>query len=674
MKRKILLADLTHTASGIFAAAFPLGASLVCSYAQKELGDEFDFKLFKIPDKLIYELSQGPVFLLGLSSYAWNMNINYKVCQFAKRKNPDIIIVFGGPNIPVEFDEKKFFFQAYPLIDFYIENDGEVAFVELVRKILFYNEDIKKFKNALENVPNCAYLSDQQLICGNITYVSDLNIVPSPYLSGLLDEYFEMPMIPLIETTRGCPFNCLYCVDGVKEKSKIRRLPQARIREEIDYISEKIDKINMLMISDLNFGMYKEDLETALHISNVQKQKSWPVMIGTAVGKNNPDIIRKVVALLGDSWRPGASIQSSDKEVLKNIRRDRFDIRNFKELIKLGNALGAHSYSDIILALPGDSKKTHFESLRFCIDSSVSQINLYQAMLLNGAVMSTKEIRAKFKFETRFRVRQGTIGLYRFDSEDVPIFETEEIVVASKDMTFIDYLDCRIMDLIVEIYINSSLFEEVFAALRKMELSVFDVIQELYNNKRVFFSENIKSIFDYYLTAFKDNLYTTREDVIERIAQPGVIELYLDGVIGGNELLDHKAMLYLKLKDVSSALMRAIEMQLQKNGLWSKKVEHYLGQLIEFIICRKTDFRDCNIEHMFYSDYDFVEVSKVDYCIHPKDLPAVAKKIKFKLYHNAAQQKIINNEVDFFKKTTGGMGRLLQQGNLKKMYRIFEKA
>ena len=48
-KPSIWISDLTHTAQGITAATFPLGASCVFSYAKEQIGKDFEFKLFKFP-------------------------------------------------------------------------------------------------------------------------------------------------------------------------------------------------------------------------------------------------------------------------------------------------------------------------------------------------------------------------------------------------------------------------------------------------------------------------------------------------------------------------------------------------------------------------------------------------------------------------------------------------
>ena len=62
MTVKISFADLTHTGQVVAANTFPLGATMVASYAKQELGDQIDVEVFKYPDDLVYIRSYCRVF------------------------------------------------------------------------------------------------------------------------------------------------------------------------------------------------------------------------------------------------------------------------------------------------------------------------------------------------------------------------------------------------------------------------------------------------------------------------------------------------------------------------------------------------------------------------------------------------------------------------------------
>ena len=76
--------------------------------------------------------------------------------------------------------------------------------------------------------------------------------------------------------------------DGLAIKSKIHRYYPERIKEELYYIAKKVKNMDELIITDLNFGMYKQDIVTANVIAETQQKHNYPVLLGAAAGKNMP--------------------------------------------------------------------------------------------------------------------------------------------------------------------------------------------------------------------------------------------------------------------------------------------------------------------------------------------------------------------------------------------------
>ncbi|MDP3726875.1 MAG: FAD-dependent oxidoreductase, partial [bacterium] len=58
----------------------------------------------------------------------------------------------------------------------------------------------------------------------------------------------------------------------------------------------------------------------------------------------------------------------------------------------------AVAFTEIILGLPGDSKETHFNSLRYGIDNGAKILRMYQAMLLSGTAMASGDMRKEFQY------------------------------------------------------------------------------------------------------------------------------------------------------------------------------------------------------------------------------------------------------------------------------------
>ena len=672
-KKKIYLADLTHTARGISASVFPLGTAFVSSYAQKVLGDDFEIKLFKFPEQLCQMLTSDPPLLLCLSNYSWNLELSYKLGSWAKKQYPNLIVVFGGPNFPILMYEKIQFLKKHSIIDFYIHNEGELGFVDLVRRLQEYKFNAAEVKKNKELIINCNYLSGEQLIEGPFQRIEDINIIPSPYLNGTLDEFFNFSLSPMIETTRGCPFTCAYCSDGAVSKNKVVRFEHKRIRDELHYISKHIKNIDELIITDLNFGMYKEDVTTARYIAEVQKQNNWPVLISGSAGKNATKYIIETATILGGSWLFGAAIQSSDKDVLKNIKRNNISLDTYQELLKMGNNLmNGLTYTEVILGLPGDTKKKHFESLRYGIENQASSIRMYQAMLLSGTDMAKQETRVNFGLLTKFRIIPGCMGVYKFGDENTPIAEIEEIIVGSKYMTFEDYVSCRVMNLIIETYINNALFEEIFSALGAMDISTFDCLVYLHEHDELYTSK-MKEIFKNFISSTKDDLYDSYEEAEKYVFRPEIMKKYVAGELGINELLVYKAELYLELEDISAVLLKAVKNFLREENLLNDNAEKYFEQLTKFILCMKKNFHKYDEKINGSFNFDFKLIDKLNYKVDPRKIKQVHNQINFKFFHKQSQTEHIKNCLSLYENTPSAIGRMIQRTNLKKMYRHFEQ-
>ena len=149
--KKIYLADITYfnpyTDPQI---TIPLNIGFIQSYAEKFYSDHFEFRLFKDPKKLIGAISADPPDILGLSCYYWNMQFDVYAARFVKEKNPNALVVAGGPQIDFKHGDMSFKEEQFQLheefngkCDFYVINEGELAFNNFLERYLLVGHSLK---------------------------------------------------------------------------------------------------------------------------------------------------------------------------------------------------------------------------------------------------------------------------------------------------------------------------------------------------------------------------------------------------------------------------------------------------------------------------------------------------------------------------------------------------
>lgn len=674
MKRKIYFADLTHTAQGISASSFPLGISYVVSYATKMLGQDFETTLFKFPKDLVEALTVESPSLLCFSNYSWNFELSYKIASLAKARNPNLITVFGGPNFPTVQEEKEEFLLKRPNLDFYIELEGELGFVDLVKELQALNLDAAEFKSKELKTLNVNYINKGKLVAGRVERIKEINDIPSPYLTGVLDHFFTLPLTPMIETTRGCPFTCTFCADGLAIKGKIKRYEKSRVRDELYYIAEHVNNVDELVITDLNFAMYPEDLETARVIAEIKDKYGYPIILGASAGKNMPMRTIETAKILKGMWTLGASIQSTDKDVLVSIKRQNISNDAYKQLITFGNSLkNSKTHSEIILGLPGDTKEKHFESLRFGIENECNSIRMFQAMLLPGTEMAAGETRRRYGLKTKYRIIPGCTGIYEFFGKSHPVAEIEEIIVGSNTLSEEDYLDCRIMNLLIETFHNNAVFLELFSMVTAIGASEFDCIKKLFEHPEWYPPRIAEIISEFKRHTMKD-LYDSFEEANNYVLTPEIIEKYIGGELGTNELLLHRALLFKEFETITDLIFKSVREVLKAGDKLNDRVDEYLEELRRFVILRKKlIFEDCTVSFEQSFNFDFVEIQEKQFAVNPNELIRLDSPIKYRFYHDGDQQRHINNQKNLYSQTPVGLGKLIQRSNLKLMYRQFEE-
>ena len=446
-KIRIFFCDLTYDTILLVSDTIPINIGFIASYINKYLSKDIEISLFKYPQNTIEAIKKNPPDMIALSNYSWNSNLSEFVSSIAKKYNPNVITSQGGTNFPHSLELQKDFVKTKKNTDIFNILEGEKSTLKLVQRILECNLDRKKIFE--KPIGGCIFIhpdtknlpDDKQIfvVGETLTRIKDLDEIPSPYLNGTLDKFFDGKLTPFLETNRGCPFTCSFCHTGNDYYHKLNKFSSERIKDEISYIGKKAGYLGItnLHFADVNFGMYTQDAKVCEWLMESKKIYGWPLQVMATTGKNAKERIMEVTNILDPGMlNLNMSAQSMDDNVLENIKRSNIKVTVMKEINEELRKKGRATNSELIIPLPGETKKTFLKGVDDLLNSNASSLTIYTLMMLHGTEFQNPKFRENWGYKGKYRIVPLNFGEY----ENTRIFDYEEAGIATKDMPFEDYI------------------------------------------------------------------------------------------------------------------------------------------------------------------------------------------------------------------------------------------
>lgn len=606
---KIYLCDLTHETVILVSDTIPINIGYIASYAKKIHGDNIDISLFKYPQSVIDAILTDPPDIIALSNYSWNSNLSEQVAFIAKSANKDCITVQGGTNFPHVANQQLTFLKGRPYTDFHVELEGEVSFSNIVSRVLSSRDgEIGIFDAPVDGSvfiqPDTFEDLNPILVKGvQPARLKSLDDIPSPYLSGMMDHFFDGRLSPFIETNRGCPFKCSFCHTGNEYFQKINMFSVERINAELEYIASKAQgqKNALLHIADTNFGMFPRDKDICETLLNTQKEYNWPLSITATTGKNNKERVIDITSLLGDAFSVSMSVQSMEPEVLSNINRSNIKLNDYIEINEHLLRVGRKTKGEMILGLPGETKDSFTKGLKKIIDSGVATTTIYSLMMLYGTEFKDPGYRQQYDMEGKYRIVPLNYGEYG----GAIVFDYEEICVSTNTMSFEDYLDLRKLALLVETMHNNRPFEEFYRFALNLGLSRADLLIHVFEalDKA---PEKIQKNFSDFMDETRNELWNSEAEMINHYNIKSNYEDLMQGKVGGNLIYKYKSLnLATAMSSWIDFLSQLLKELIANTNAASDKPNSYLEILMLAKYCH-------NKTYLFLSDTDNEAVVHMD--------------------------------------------------------------
>mgnify|MGYP002630935531 CR=1 FL=1 len=308
---------------------------------------------------LVKSIECQKIDILAFSMYAWNRQTVFSISKTIKKISPNTVIVVGGPE--VDSHKNKNFSTEHPYIDYTIYGDGEVAFSRLLDKTAGYDS---KLINLVDN---------QGHVYPHEVFLDKTALKKSPYIE-YKDEYInfainlqskiekkskDIAIVPVWETTKGCPYACSFCdwSSGLHNKVRIWGINENSVpnwQKEIKMFFELFDLIPQnnfsIFWTNPNIGLATQDEEIIEFWAKIkEKLGKGPTIRNPQLSKLKKDVTYRILDKMissGITRDFKFDVQDLNEQVLKNINRPEIPWKDHREYIL--NLKSKHKHLDDI--------------------------------------------------------------------------------------------------------------------------------------------------------------------------------------------------------------------------------------------------------------------------------------------------------------------------------------
>jgi len=314
---------------------------------------------------------------VGFSMYVWNRELICEIATELRRNYPAGILFCGGPEVTADPESVI----NSGIFDFVIIGEGEVPFLSLC-KTLETGGDYSEIPGIL--LPGSAIIPPPPP-------VTNLDTIPSPYLTGVIDTNSN-PGI-LWQLSRGCSFTCDFCFDS-RGIHGVRHFSLERVESELRYFAAT--GVQQIFVLDSTFNL---NPERAKKILRMIKKNAPNIHFHFEVRNEFIDReMAKLFAQIACSLQIG--LQSADREVLRQVGRS-FDKTDFTAKVGLLNESGAVFGFDLIYGLPGDTLDGFRNTMDYALSLYPNHLDIFPLAVLPGTRLASRAASLKMRWDSK---------------------------------------------------------------------------------------------------------------------------------------------------------------------------------------------------------------------------------------------------------------------------------
>jgi len=289
--------------------------------------------------------------IIGIGTYIWNASHVAELIHIIKKVSPNTKIILGGPEVSyqpfrVNFDDA----------DFIIQGEGDIAFYELCQNIMYK-------KTLHDKIIKMSIPPLKQLALPYQYYTDD----------DIKNRYIY------VEVSRGCPFECEFCLSSMDER--VRAFDLDKVMQEFEKLWQRGARNFKFVDRTFNLNM-----KTANRILDFFLAKEPPYFAHFEVIPDHfPDSIKNKIALFPEgALQLEIGIQTLNPIIAKNVSRV-LKLDKIEENVGfLENHTKAHIHLDLIVGLPGESLESFGTNLDKLVSLSSCEIQIGILKKLSG--------------------------------------------------------------------------------------------------------------------------------------------------------------------------------------------------------------------------------------------------------------------------------------------------
>lgn len=419
----------------------------------KELPYDCKIREFSINEReelVLKEIINEKPDVVAFSVYIWNVEIVEKLARLIKNIDENIEILYGGPE--VSYDSKNFLTKNVG--EYLIEGEGEETFKEFVSYKL---GGIK-----IENIKGLYYKKSGNVIQNPKRPLMNMDKIVFPYEEN---ENLDNKIV-YIESSRGCPFNCIYCLSSTTHGVRFHNID--RVLKELQYFIDK--KVELVKFVDRTFNcnhnfamsiwqfLIEADTDTKFHFE----------ISADLLKKEELELLKTAPK---DRFQFEVGVQTTNNEVLNNINRF-VNFNDIKEkVVELLAIKNIKQHLDIIVGLPGEDYDSIKKSFNDVHSIRPEEIQIGFLKLLKGSEMREKS------------------DVYGMKYSPYPPYE----ILKNDELSYFQIQKLKRVEGVVDKYYNSQKFNGILKFFYKKYKMPFDFFYELgvFFDKKGYFNRNI---------------------------------------------------------------------------------------------------------------------------------------------------------------------------------------